>query len=70
MTEREVDISFNKALHLHVNEIDSDKYLNGSYVEFLEAYARVCEEASLGNAIVQKKPKKGEKVEYDYGMSI
>jgi hypothetical protein len=33
---------------LHVNELESDKHLHGSYLEFLEAFARACDEASIG----------------------
>lgn len=32
---------------LHVNEVDSDKHLHATYIEFLEAYARACDEASI-----------------------
>lgn len=44
---REVPICFAMGLILHVNEVDSDKHLHASYLEFLEAYARACEEASI-----------------------
>jgi hypothetical protein len=31
---------------LVVNELDSTKYSQACYIEFIEAYARVCEDAS------------------------
>lgn len=34
---------------LHKNELDSDEHLQAKYLEFLEAYARVCDEASHYN---------------------
>lgn len=45
---RELSIHFNQGLMLHVNEVDQDKHTAASYIEFLEAYARCCDEASIG----------------------
>lgn len=34
---------------LRKNELESDEHLHATYIEFLEAYARVCDEASHYN---------------------
>jgi hypothetical protein len=44
---RDVPICFAMGLILHVNEVDSDKHLHASYIEFLECYARACDNASI-----------------------
>lgn len=45
---RELPVLFNQGLMLHVNEVESDKHVQGGYLEFLEAFARACDEASIG----------------------
>jgi len=50
---RDVPIYFSYGLRLHVNELESDKHLSGTYVEFLESYARVSDEASLAPLIME-----------------
>jgi hypothetical protein len=42
-TTREIDIAFNLAMMTHVNELDSDHHFQMTFVEFLEALARVAE---------------------------
>jgi hypothetical protein len=36
---------------LHVDELDKNLHLSATYIEFIEAYARCCEEASIGEMI-------------------
>jgi hypothetical protein len=47
LNARDIPIFFTHALHLHVNELDSPNFLQGTYLEFLEAFARICEQASI-----------------------
>ena len=47
LKEEEVGIHFAQSLNLYVNELESEKHLHASYLEFLEAFARVCDQASL-----------------------
>lgn len=41
---------------LHVNELDSDKHLHATYIEFLEAYARACDLASFPHHNASSEP--------------
>lgn len=43
LKEEDVGIHFAQSLNLYVNELESDKHLHASYLEFLEAFARVCD---------------------------
>lgn len=47
LNAREIPIFFGQSLILHVNEVDSDKHMHAGYTEFLEAFARACDEASI-----------------------
>ena len=51
LAQRLIPIFFNQGLMLQKNELDSDSHLHASYLEFLEAYARVCDEASLDTIV-------------------
>jgi len=53
LSENEVPIFFNHGLMLHEDELKSDDHLKATYVEFLEAYARVCDEASIGEGSIE-----------------
>ncbi len=44
---------FNQAMMLQVNEIDYERHLQASYLEFLEAFARTCDQASVVINMVQ-----------------
>lgn len=48
LNARDLPVFFSQGLMLHVNENDTDKHVQGGYLEFLEAFARVCDEASIG----------------------
>ena len=47
LREEDIGVHFAQSLSLYVNELESDKHNHASYVEFLEAFARVCDQASL-----------------------
>lgn len=47
LTEREVIMSFNFSLQTIIDEITSDKYMQMSFVEFLEGIARLAEFKSV-----------------------
>ena len=46
LNEQNVPFFFSQGLRLRVNELDSDKHIQACYVEFLEGYARCCDQAS------------------------
>jgi hypothetical protein len=45
-TTREIDITLNLAMMTHINELDCDHHFQMTFVEFLEALARVAEKAA------------------------
>ena len=50
MVQRDIPACFAHAIMLEKNELDSDSHVTATYLEFLEALARVCEDASLESA--------------------
>lgn len=54
---REIPISFNLSMRLQINEIDSDRHNNMSFIEFIEAYCRIIDKYSPippGESLVDK----------------
>ncbi len=47
LNQREIPVQFNLAMMLQINEIDQERHLQATYLEFLEAVARICDEASI-----------------------
>lgn len=47
LNSREIPMFFNLGMMIQVNEVDLDRHLQATYIEFLEAVARVCDEASI-----------------------
>ena len=47
LTTRDVAIAFSTAIMTEVDELNSDKHLKAYFVEFIEAFARVCELLSM-----------------------
>lgn len=47
---REIDLYFNQAIQLQENEVDFDRHYYLLFPEFLEAFCRVIDKASLGNS--------------------
>ena len=47
LTEQNVPFFFSQGLRLRVNELDSDKHLQACFTEFLEGFARCCDQASI-----------------------
>lgn len=45
---REIDLYFNQAIHLQENEIDYDRHYYLIFPEFIEAFCRVIDKASVG----------------------
>lgn len=45
--ERDSNIFFNQSMQTSVDELHSDKHIHMTLIEFLEAFARVAEKASL-----------------------
>ena len=45
--QRDAAICFNLAMMTQINEIDSDRHLNSTFIEFLEAFCRCAEKASF-----------------------
>lgn len=44
---REIDVCFNLAMMTQIDELNSDRFREMSFVEFLDALGRACEEASM-----------------------
>lgn len=47
LNSREIPLFFNLAMMIQVNEVDIERHLQATYIEFLEAIARACDEASI-----------------------
>jgi hypothetical protein len=45
---RDCNISFNASMMTQVNELDKDRHLKATFIEFLEAFARACDKISMG----------------------
>ncbi len=44
---RDCWISFNTAMMTQVDELNKDRHLKGSFIEFLEAFGRACDIISM-----------------------
>lgn len=58
---RDSYVNFNLAMMSQIDEIESDRHLKASFIEFLEMFSRCCEKISLGPQVAQEKPKKNAK---------
>jgi hypothetical protein len=47
---RDIEICFGLAMSTQVDEHDKSRHMEMSFVEFLEAWARCCDKASIGNS--------------------
>ena len=45
--EREVSLSFNFSIMLQIDEVYQERHLQMSFLEFIEAFARIAEKVSL-----------------------
>eukprot|EP00347_Sterkiella_histriomuscorum_P020671 403336916 len=45
--QRDTSVAFNLAMMTQVNELDSERHLQATFIEFLEAFSRVAEQAAL-----------------------
>ena len=46
-TQREASVCFNLAMMTQVNELENERHLRATMIEFLEAFCRVCQIASF-----------------------
>lgn len=47
LNQRDIVIHFSYAMMCQVNEIDQERHLQATYIEFLEAFSRACDQASI-----------------------
>ena len=47
MNQRDIALHWNFAMMCQVNEIDYERHFQATYIEFLEAFSRVCDQASV-----------------------
>lgn len=47
LNQRDIGVCFNQAVYTYVDELSQDKHLRAGYLEFVEAFARACERASV-----------------------
>ncbi len=47
LTTRDIAIAFTTSIMTETDELNNDKHLKALFVEFIEAFARVCEHLSL-----------------------
>lgn len=46
---------FNQAMYTYVDEVNEDKHLRMGFLEFLEAFARICDKASHSPLVIPAK---------------
>ena len=47
LNTRDIALHFNSAMMLQINEVDSERHFQATYIEFLEAFARAADQASI-----------------------
>ena len=66
-TDRDISICFFQGMMTQVNEVDKDRHLKASMVEFLEQFSRACDIVSLTELEARKAL--GEDLEESFSLS-
>ena len=48
LKERDLFVCFNLSIQTQIDEIDKNRHIKGTFIEFLEAFARAMDKASWG----------------------